>query len=163
MSDDRLFASNNAIGRKWYYINMIIIAALAYGVYYFFGEYVYPNVKNASYTAIGTVIENFIYVIFVITFLALIDRRLYDIAGSRSKEPYKTLSGLLGFVIAFQVLTIILNYIELPVELPLEMMQSLAYILDYIALFIIAIIGLIKGKISSKAYYEYSSNDKYDI
>ena len=28
MSDDRLFASNNAIGRKWYFINLIIYGGL---------------------------------------------------------------------------------------------------------------------------------------
>ena len=28
MSDDRLFASNNAIGRKWYFLNLIILATL---------------------------------------------------------------------------------------------------------------------------------------
>ena len=44
MSDDRLFASNNAIGRKWYFLNIVILSVITLITKYIFEDHIIPNV-----------------------------------------------------------------------------------------------------------------------
>ena len=95
MSDDRLFASNNAIGRKWYFLNIIILTIITLVTKYIFEDHIFPNVTTEVYEIIAKGILYFAYIIYAVTFFALIERRLYDAVGSREKQGYKNTSGFL--------------------------------------------------------------------
>ena len=91
MSDDRLFASNNAIGRKWYFINLFILAVVSFFTNLVFTDYIIPNVTTDVYNIIAKGILYFLFLIYLITFFALIDRRLYDVFGTREVKGYKNI------------------------------------------------------------------------
>ncbi len=162
MSDDRIFASNGAIGRKWYFINLLILLAIFFFTVYFFNNLVYPTIKSDSYKSIAVIMHYFVYIIYLITFFSLIDRRLYDIAGARDKSFYKIVSGFMTFVICFQLLIVILMVFSIPFIVPPASLQPIATILDLIFLAIVLVITFIKGKISTQSYSDYKKQDKFD-
>ena len=161
MSDDRIFASNNAIGRKWYFLNMIILFVIVVFTAYFFQNFIYTSVRNDSFKSIAVFIHYFVYIIYLITFFSLIDRRLYDIAGSRDSSIYRFISGFMTFIICFQLITILLNVFSLPFVLPYSSLQQIATILDLIFLCIVLILAFFKGKISCASYKDYTKLNKY--
>ncbi len=161
MSDDRLFASNNAIGRKWYYINLIILSCISYCIYIGFSDYVIPNTISETYTLIATWASYFIYLILLVTFFSLVERRLYDITGKRDTSGYKNSSSLLQFIILFQLVTLILNYFKLADLSLIQLMQQVANVLDLVFVLFVIIVGLFKGKISNISLEEYRKKDRY--
>ena len=161
MSDDRLFASNNAIGRKWYYINLIILGALSYFIYIVFRDYVIPNTISETYTLIATWVSYFTYIILFITFFSLVERRLYDVTGRRDTKGYKNISSLLQFIVIFQIIILILNYFQLTDIYLLQGMQQIANMLNIAFIIFVMVIGLFKGQISNISYEEYKRRDKY--
>ncbi len=162
MSDDRLFASNNAIGRKWYFINIIILCVITAVTQVFFSNYIFTNVKSEEYLLIADVIRYFVYIVYLITFFSLIDRRLFDIAGDRRNNRYKFVSGLLSFCIAFQFAILVLPFFKIAASLPFEALQQVAVFTDLIFLIIVFAIGFIRGTISNMTYEEYKNKIKYN-
>ncbi len=162
MSDDRLFASNNAIGRKWYFINIIILCVITAVTQVFFNNYIFTNVKSEEYLLIADIIRYFIYIVYLVTFFSLIDRRLFDIAGDRRNNKYKSVSGILSFCIAFQLAILVLPFFKIGAALPLEVLQQLAIFTDLIFLIIVFAIGFIRGTISNMTYEEYKNKIKYN-
>ena len=161
MSDDRLFASNSAIGRRWYFFNIFILCVIAVSLHTLFNNYILPNTISEVYNIIASWILYFGYAIIIITFLALVERRLYDICGKRDNKAYKNSSFVLKFIVLYQIAIIVLRWFEIGSSLPLNQMQSIATLLDIVFLFIVFILGLIKGKISNLTYIEYKKQDKY--
>jgi len=161
MSDDRLFASNNAIGRKWYYINLIILTIIASVTNYIFLNHIIPNVTSDVYEIIAKGIMYFLYIIYLITFFALIDRRLYDICGTRESKGYRNTSAVLGLAVFVQIVSIYCAWQKPPIQIPYEIIDFAAMIFDMLFFLIVFIIGLIKGKISNLSYEEYRKKIKY--
>lgn len=162
MSDDRLFASNNAIGRKWYYINLVILTVIASCTQFVFLDYIIPNVTSDVYEIIAKGIMWFAYIIYLITFFALIDRRLYDICGTRECKGYRNTSAILGLAVFMQILSIYCAWQKPQISIPYEFIDFAAMILDILFFAIVFIIGLIKGKISNLSYEEYRKKIKYE-
>ena len=125
MSDDRLFASNNAIGRKWYFINILILIIITYITKQVFTQHIIPNVVSDVYEIIAKGILYFAYIIYLITFFALIDRRLYDICGTREKKGYKNTSAILKFAIFCQVLSFYCNWEKPSIPIPFSTIDSI--------------------------------------
>ncbi len=152
MSDDRLFASNNPIGRKWYFINILLIAIITAAIYFGMTKGVIPNVTNNDYIVIGNWILNIAMFICAITFFSLIDRRLYDVSGSRDKGIYKSLAPVLTFIVLFVVIVVVFNVyptVEMggrDLSLPLEIFNPIAILLSFVFAIIVFVIGLKKGK-----------------
>lgn len=163
MSDDRLFASNNAIGRKWYYINILILAILTAVTELTFREYIIPNIKSDVYELIAKGMMYFAYVIYLITFFALIDRRLYDICGERDTKGYTKVSSILKFTVCFQLLILVCRFLSIDLPVSLDMLQGIAWIFNGIFLAIVFILGFFKGKISSMTYEQYKNKIKYKV
>ena len=161
MSDDRLFASNNAIGRKWYFLNIIILGIITIGTELVFEHYLIPNVKTEVYFYIGTFIKYTLYLIYLITFFSLIDRRLYDVTGDRRSNKYRNISSIICLAIFFQITVLALPHTSLRVPLPLDLMQEIASILDLVFVVIIFFLGFFKGTISNMSYEEYKNKIKY--
>lgn len=162
MSDDRLFASNNAIGRKWYFINIVILCIIALVTQVFFNSYIFKNVTNDTYMLIADFIRYFVYLVYLITFFALLDRRLYDISGDRRNNKYKSTSGIISFCIIFQFAVLVLPYTKAGHSLPIEVLQQFAYFTDFLFLIIVFAMGFIRGSISNMSYEEYKNKIKYN-
>lgn len=161
MSDDRLFASNNAIGRRWYFLNMIILAVISFVTYKVFTDYITPNIANESYVSITNWILYFAYLIYLITFFALIERRLFDVCGRRDTQGYKTVSLILQLIILFQIITLAVSWFQINIPISLQDLQQIAGFLGIVFLGIIFFLGFIKGKISNLSYEEYRKQIKY--
>ncbi len=161
MSDDRLFASNNAIGRKWYFLNMIILAIITIATQYGFDTYILPNVRTEVYEIIATWTLYIAYIIYLVTFFSLIERRLYDISAARDSSTYKNVSAILKFTVCFQLLIIVGQHCEVDIPVSYDLLQIIAWIFDGIFLFIAFILGFINGKISNMTYEEYKNQIKY--
>ncbi len=152
MSDDRLFASNNPIGRKWYFINLIILSLISYGTYFFFTKQIIPNVNSQDYSTICNWILYILLFLYLITFFSLIERRLYDASGSRNKGIYKsvgpifTLTGLMVLITAVLNAYPTITIAENKITFPIETLNMIAYIAAGIFLVLMIVIGLIKGK-----------------
>ncbi len=152
MSDDRLFASNNPIGRKWYFINLVILFVIITATYFLFSSTIIPNVATEDYVTIATWTMYFLMFIYFITFCALIERRLYDISGSRDKGIYKILAPILTLIGLFIIVVIVFNiWPSIPLSgremsLPLEKFNPIAEFLSTIFGIIVIAIGLKKGK-----------------
>ena len=162
MSDDRLFASNNAIGRKWYFINLFILAVVSFFTNLVFTDYIIPNVITEVYSLIAKGILYFLFLIYLITFFALIDRRLYDVFGTREVKEYKNISGFLSFVVIFQLIVIICKWKAVAVPISIEILEVCAAVLDLLFMFIIFVLGFFKGKISNLTYEQYRKKIKYE-
>ncbi len=162
MSDDRLFASNNAIGRKWYFINLFILAVVSFFTNLVFTDYIIPNVITEVYSLIAKGILYFLFLIYLITFFALIDRRLYDVFGTREVKEYKNVSGFLSFVVIFQLIVIICKWKAVAVPISIEILEVCAAVLDLLFMFIIFVLGFFKGKISNLTYEQYRKKIKYE-
>lgn len=162
MSDDRLFASNNAIGRKWYFINLIILTIIAYIVQYIFTDHIIPNVVSDVYEIIAKGILYFAYLIFLITFFALIERRLYDVCGKRDSNGYKNTSAVLKFAIFLQILALYCEWQNPTWFVPNELVTLAAMVFDIIFFVIIFILAFLKGSISNLSYEEYRKKIKYE-
>lgn len=153
MSDDRLFVSNNAIGRKWYFLNILILILIYFLTDYAFDNLLFLHPKSNSHLMIGKGILWFLNVIYMITFLALVDRRLFDTIGSRGKRAYRELSSFLLFIVLFHIASIILDY---------NILDLFAFIFDGIFLLITFVLFFTKGKISNLTYEEYKEKIKYE-
>lgn len=161
MSDDRLFASNNAIGRKWYFLNIIILSVITVGTELLFEHYLIPNVKTEMYYYIANFIKYTLFLLYLITFFSLIDRRLYDITGDRRSTKYRNVSSIICLAIFFQITVLVLPFTNLRAPLPLDLMQGIASILDLVFLTTIFFMGFFKGTISNLSYEEYKNKIKY--
>lgn len=161
MSDDRLFASNGAIGRKWYFLNLIFLSGITYGINYFFNNYILENVKTEDYSFIAHFIEGFVYLLLFITFLSLIDRRLYDITGDRSSNSYRTVSSII--VLCFFIQIALLVSINTNFTLPITeaMAKQLSLISAGIFGVILIVLSMIKGQIANLSYEQYRKKMKY--
>lgn len=161
MSDDRLFTSNNAIGRKWYYLNLIILSALTYAVHLLFQYIIIPNTATEVYTQIAIGASYFVYIFLLITFFALVERRLYDVCEKRDSQLYKTASLLIKIVILFQIAVIALNWFPSGFQFDIYSLQNIATVLDFGFLIFVFAIGLFKGKITNVSKSDYKKRDKY--
>lgn len=161
MSDDRLFASNNAIGRKWYILNIVILAVITVITRNVFMDYIIPNVKTEVYAIIASGMMYFAYLIYIITFFALIDRRLYDACGVRDNKEYKNTSAVLKFAVCFQVLILVGQACNIKLAISYELLQGIAWLFNAIFLIITFCLGFVKGKISNLTYEEYKNKIKY--
>lgn len=161
MSDDRLFASNNAIGRRAYVVNIIILAIVTYATHYGFVEYAIPNVVNEAYGTITTWILYFAYFIYGITFFALIERRLFDACGKRDTQCYRTTSSILQLAVFGIILLFAKNYINIPINISVQNSQMIIAFLGLIILSITFALIFPKGKISNLTYEEYKKLDRY--
>lgn len=162
MSDDRLFASNNAIGRKWYFLNMIILSVITLITKYVFENHIIPNVTTEVYELIAQGILYFAYIIYAVTFFALIERRLYDAVGTREKNGYKNTAGFLQFAVVFQIAIILINVLNINIPVSVDLLQSIAWITNSIFAFIVLILCFLKGQISNLTYDEYRKKIKYE-
>lgn len=161
MSDDRLFASNNAIGRKWYFLNLIILAVIVVATKFGFDDYIFPNVRTEVYELMAQWTLYILYGVYLITFFALVERRLYDICGERDTDQYKNLSAVLQFAVLFQILVVVLPNCEIQLPISNELLQYIAYFFDGIFALTALFIGFVKGKISNMTYEEYKNQLKY--
>lgn len=161
MSDDRLFASNNAIGRKWYFLNIIILAVITVLTKYIFSDYIIPNVRTEVYEIIANGIMYFAYLIYIITFFALIDRRLYDACGVRDNKGYKNTSAILKFAVCFQILILVGKACNVDVPVSYDVLQYVAWFFNVIFLIIAFCLGFVNGKISNLTYEQYKNKIKY--
>ncbi len=162
MSDDRLFASNNAIGRKWYFFNIIILAVITFLTQIIFQNFVIPNARTDAYTIIANAILYFLDLIYLITFLSLIDRRLFDAFGSREKNGYKSISSFLSFIVLFNIFYLYCLWKTPKIPIGYNDLHMLTVYLDILFLIIVIIIGFWKGKISNLSYEEYRKKSKYE-
>ena len=162
MSDDRLFASNNAIGRKWYCINIIILTLIAFVTQYIFTEHIIPNVITDVYVIISKGMLYFLYLIFLITFFALIERRLFDICGTRDTHGYKNTSSILKFAVFWQIFLLYCQWQKPQIPISYSTIEFIAMVMDLIFLAIVFSLCFIKGKISCLTYDEYRKKIKYE-
>lgn len=162
MSDDRLFASNNAIGRKWFFLNIIILAVITVATNYVFQKFVLPDVRTDDYRVIATSIMYLIFAIYGVTFLSLIDRRIYDILGDRDKNSYKLITAFIFLVVLFNAYfySTKFNIINV-VVIPPELTYAIVVILNLMFISLLFIAGTIKGKISSVSMDEYRRRTRY--
>ncbi len=142
IEDTRLFSANNPIGRVFYFINLVFLVFLTLGVHIGITDYLIPSV-NPSFILPLKVVLYFSYIIFTITFFMLIDRRLYDICGSRDTNGYAMVSKIINFVIILFILSVIAFLTGS--QLAPVVYQMLEIFLGIFAL-IIFILGLIPGK-----------------
>ncbi len=161
MSDDRLFASNNAIGRKWYFLNLIILAVIVVATKFGFDDYIFPNVRTEVYELMAQWTLYILYGVYLITFFALVERRLYDICGERDTDKYKNLSAILQFAVLFQIFAVVIPNCEVQLPVSDDVLQYIAYFFDGIFALTALFIGFVKGKISNMTYEEYKNQLKY--
>ncbi len=161
MSDDRLFASNNAIGRKWYFLNLIILFFITAATNLIFKDYVIPHTTTEIYTKIAYGMLYFAYLIYAVTFFALIDRRLFDVTGDRDSKIYKNISGVLKFIVAFHIIIIIFENLSVKLPVSYDILWFIVSLADIVFVFITLLIGFFKGKISNLTYEEYKKKIKY--
>ncbi|MCD7879060.1 MAG: hypothetical protein LUG16_03905 [Candidatus Gastranaerophilales bacterium] len=150
MSDDRLFASNNAIGRKYYYINLFILIILFVVTGVLYNYYIFPEVQTEFYQHVADFIYYVILIIYFITFLSLVDRRLYDVFGERDERGYKITSQIIQFIVFFQIVIYLCSLnSQLSVKMPIDGLMVIAYFFDAIFMIIVIAAGFFPGKISS--------------
>ncbi len=162
MSDDRLFASNNAIGRKWYFINFFVLAGIFVVTNYVFQQYIYPYVTSEAYLKIAKFVHLVLYIIYLVTLFALIERRLYDSCGTRDTNAYKNVSGIMTLSIILQAAVILHQWKHIPIPLSEDLIYGIGIIAMVVFLFISFILCFIPGKISNLSYDEYRKKIKYD-
>ena len=162
MSDDRLFVSNNAIGRKWYFINIFILTIIAFVTQTIFIDFVIPNVTSEVHEIIAKGILYFAYIFFLITFFALIERRLFDVCGKRDTKEYKNISAILKLAVFCQIVSLYCNWQKPAIPISYSTIDFIAMIMELVFLIIVFILGLKKGKISSLTYNEYKNKIKYE-
>ena len=162
MSDDRLFASNNAIGRKWYFLNIIILAIITAITNYFFNTFIITSVTSEVYEIIANGILFFIFVVYAVTFFALIERRLYDATGARDKKGYKNTSGFMQLAVIFQLAIILLKHFQVSIPMDINILQDIAWVLNGIFALIVFVLCFIKGQISNMTYEQYKNKIKYE-
>ena len=161
MSDDRLFVSNNAIGRKWYFLNLLILAAITYGTYFLFNNLIIPNITSEDYQIITPWIMYFFMAVYAVTLLSLIDRRLFDIFETRDAKGYRRISVIITLTVIFQLFTLYCNWKNPVLPVSNETLFVIAGFLDTILGFIVFLIIFIKGKISNLTYEQYKKKTKY--
>ena len=162
MSDDRLFASNNAIGRKWYFLNIVILSVITLITKYIFDDHIIPNVTTEVYEIIAQGILYFAYIIFAVTFFALIERRLYDAVGTRERSGYKNTSSFLQLAVFFQLAVLFINKQNISIPISVDVLQLIAWALNGLFLLIVLVLCFLKGQISNLTYDEYRKKVKYE-
>ena len=162
MSDDRLFVSNNAIGRKWYFINLILLGGIIYGAHWGFTNYVLQNTTTEDYAFIAKFIEYFVYILLGITFLTLIDRRLYDVAGDRRNNKYKNFQSTIILCLFMLIVPFISANTQFKLPVDDVVMQQISYVFLGLFAFLTIVIGLFKGEISNLSYEKYRQKIKYE-
>ncbi len=162
MSDDRLFASNNAIGRKWYFLNLIILTIIAVGTHVIFQDHIIPNVTSDVYEIIAKGFLYFAYVIYTITFLALIERRLYDVTGTRDSKGYRNTSSIMTLSVFVIALDLYCKWKNPSTPIPEELISLAAYVFGILFVIILVILMFLKGSISNLSYEEYRNKIKYE-
>lgn len=160
MGDNRLFASNHAIGKKGYFFNMILLFGITYATNWSFANYFIPNTTSETYAYIARFIEYFIYLIYIITFFSLLDRRLFDIAGDRRNESYKNISSILKFCIFAQIVVYISANTQFTLPIPNEIQHQISQALAILFVIIVFVLGLLKGNITELTYKEYEEKKK---
>ena len=162
MSDDRLFASNNAIGRKWFFLNIIILAVITVATNYVFQNFILSDVRTDDYRVIATSMMYLIFAVYGVTFLSLIDRRIYDILGDRDKNSYKLITAFIFLVVLFNAYfySTKFNIINV-VVIPPELTYAIVVILNLMFISLLFIVGTIKGKISYVSMEEYRRRTRY--
>ncbi len=162
MSDDNsLFASKNAIGRKWYYLNILILFLITFVTVYLFKLYIIPNVISDFWNLITICILYFALIMYVITFLSLIDRRLYDVFGSRESTVYRIISYIIWITILLKIFLFYCRWKGIVLPVYNEQIYFISKIFDTIFVCIVLFAGFIKGKISTLSYDEYKRKIKY--
>ncbi len=161
MSDDRLFASNNPIGRKWYFLNLIILSILVVVTDLILKKYIIPHTTTAVYNQIAYGMLYFAYLIYAITFFALIDRRLYDITGDRDSNIYKNTAGIMKLIVLLNIIVIFFEHFSVKLPVSYETEWLIIVVSNIIFIIMTLILGLFKGKISNLSYEEYKKKIKY--
>ncbi len=161
MSDDRLFSSNNPIGRKWYFINIVLLAALTWGTKFVFINYIIPAAISPIFNTIAKVMLYFLYAVFILTFLSLIDRRLFDICTSRSSQGYATVSSILSLCIFFQAAAFYCELKHPEMMISEQLVYTIAAILGVVFFVIVIFLGFIRGRMTGLSYEEYKNKIKY--
>lgn len=162
MSDDRLFASNNAIGRKGYIINLITLAAITYATNRVFDKYIFPFVTDEVYHLIAKVIFFFLIIIYAITLLSLVDRRAYDICGTRDSGIYKNISGFFTLFVLILAIVVINHFKNIITFIPNDMLETAGTFSIFAILFIIFILSFFKGQFSNLTFDQYKKKTKYE-
>ena len=162
MSDDRLFASNNAIGRKWYFLNLVILTLIAGGTYFLFEDHIIPNVTTEVYELIAKGFLYFAYLIYTVTFFALIERRLYDVCGTRDSNGYRNTSAILTFSIFAVGVELFCQWKQPNIPIPTEIITLFATVMGIIFVAIMVILMFLKGSISNLTYEQYRRKIKYE-
>lgn len=162
MSDDRLFASNNAIGRKWYCLNLIILSIIAVGTHIIFKDHIIPNVTSDVYEIIAKGFLYFAYVIYIITFLALIERRLYDVTGTRDAKGYRNTSYIMTLAVFSVAVDAFYKWKNPVTPIPEEIISMAAFIFGILFAVIAFVLLFLKGSISNLSYEEYRNKIKYE-
>ena len=149
ISDNRLFASNGPICRSWYFINIFILGLLSVGTNIGINEYVIPS-ANPDYQGLLKFIMYFIYLIFIITFFMLIDRRVYDICGNKDSASYVNLSKVIGLITSLIALSLIFLVVasNSKFQVP-DIVYIFLMILAFIFALLVFILGLIPGQLTS--------------
>ena len=162
MSDDRLFATNNPIGRKFFIINIIMLILITIGTNYLFNQYIMPEVKSEFYDKVANVMRYLINGAYVITLFALVDRRLFDICGTRSHLGYKIGSNIIIISAFWWLFEVVYLHTSFNLPIPPEAIYFIGYLFVIISLFVIFIISFPKGKISGLSYEEYRKKIKFE-
>lgn len=154
MTDDRIFASNNAIGRKFYVGNIIILIIVFIVTNKVFEKYIFPYTTDETYLKIAQCFSWVIYLIYVVTLFSLVDRRLYDICGTRDSGVYKNISGFLTFSIVVQLIALINYYQNIIPMISKQTLSGIGILFAGIYTFIMFILAFLKGKISTSSQTE---------
>jgi hypothetical protein len=162
MTDDRLFASNNAIGRKWYFFNLIILTFIVYITNYIFTNKIIPHVSSEHYVVIAEWTLYFVQFLYVITYLALLERRLYDICGTRDSKSYRNGLAFIFLYVFLIIFGMFCAYKNPPLPFPNEIVISLGYLASGLLALKTLIFCLIKSSISTLSYEEYRKKLKYE-
>lgn len=151
MTDDRIFASNNAIGRKFYVGNIIILIFVFAATIKIFEKYVFPFTTDETYLKIAQCFSWVIYLIYVVTLFSLVDRRLYDICGTRDSGVYKNISGFLTVSIVIQLIALVNYYKNIIPFIPQQTISGIGVLFAGIYTFIMFVLAFLKGKISTSS------------
>ena len=162
MSDDRLFASNNAIGRKWYFLNIIILALIIWGTHFVFKQYILTHVTSDVYGLIAKGFQYFIYAIYTVTFFALIERRLYDATGTRDAKSYRNTSSVLSLTTLIVGAYLLCKWQNINLPIPEEILTIIVTIATFTFIVIAVVLMFLKGKISNLSYEQYRRKIKYE-
>lgn len=147
MQDDiRLFSANSPINRVWYFVNLFILGILVSGAHIGIKDYVIPN-ANPGYESPIKFFMYFIYFILTITFLMLIDRRIFDIFGARDNDKYITLSKIINISAIIMFVLGIMIKINVPYS---NILSICLLIIASIFAIIVFIIGFIPKQVIEK-------------